>query len=89
VVKGDSYVFGDLNGDRTPDFKIHIVGVTMLSASDFILQDTLSAVSKIDVTLNIVVLTAESTDARENFGRCESFICLSIVVSFGASARSV
>jgi Ca2+-binding RTX toxin-like protein len=37
VVKGDSYVFGDLNGDRTPDFKIHIVGVTMLSASDFIL----------------------------------------------------
>jgi hypothetical protein len=37
VVKGDSYVFGDLNGDRTPDFKIHIVGVTMLSAADFIL----------------------------------------------------
>ncbi|KQR88064.1 right-handed parallel beta-helix repeat-containing protein [Sphingomonas sp. Leaf343] len=36
-VGGDSYIMGDTNGDGVADIKIHVVGVTSLSAADFVL----------------------------------------------------
>ncbi len=37
VINGDAHVYGDLNGDRVADFEITVVGVTKLSATDFML----------------------------------------------------
>ncbi|MBM6575455.1 right-handed parallel beta-helix repeat-containing protein [Microvirga sp. SRT01] len=37
VVGRDSYILGDTNGDGVADVKIHVVGVTSLSAGDFVL----------------------------------------------------
>ena len=37
VSGGAAHVYGDLNGDRIPDFVINMVGVTTLSAADFVL----------------------------------------------------
>ncbi len=36
-VGGDSYILGDTNGDGVADVKIHVVGVSSLSAADFVL----------------------------------------------------
>lgn len=34
---GDTYVYGDVNGDRTSDFSVHLEGTINLKASDFFL----------------------------------------------------
>ncbi len=37
VSGGDTYVYGDLNGDRVADLQIHLVGVTTVTAENFVL----------------------------------------------------
>ena len=37
VINGDAHVYGDMNGDRIADFEINVVGVSKLTAADFML----------------------------------------------------